>query len=160
MTKLWPLIAAVVLFWLAGILQQSLSPRLVIGGGAPEFLILVAFCFALISRPGGGAICGFLSGLIAGGLTGATLTHFVLTRTVTAFGLSYAAQSGIELTSRKAGLLVGIATLASQILFMLVAPPSGIGLFLRATLVTAMYNGVLAIPLYALLCRLFRPKVV
>ena len=160
MSRVWPWLAAGLLFWVAAVLQQSLSPRLTIWGGAPEFLILVALCFALISRPAGGAICGFLSGVIAGGLTGATLTHFVVTRTVTGFGFSFLGQSGIEVTSRKAGLIVAVGTLVTQILFMLVAPPSGIGLFLRATLVTAMYNGVLAIPLYGLLHRLFRPKVV
>lgn len=160
MTKVWPVIVAVVLFWLAAVMQQSLAPRLTIGGGAPDFLLLVGFCFALISRPGGGALAAFVSGVIMGGLTGATLTHFVLTRTLVGFGLSFLARSSIEINSRSAGLAVGVACLISQFLFMLVAPPSEIGIFLRATLITAMYNGVLAMPLYGLLCRFFRPKVV
>ena len=160
MTKILPTLAAIILFWLCAALTVSLTPRLAILGGGPDFLLVCGYCCALISRPGGGAFAGFVSGVLMGGLTGATLTHFTIVRTLGGFGMSFLGMSGLELNPRKAGVILAIATLLTQILHMLVAPPPEIGIYLRATLVTAMYNGVLAIPLYSLLCRLFRPKVV
>lgn len=146
-------------FWLAAILQQSLAPRLAIGGGSPDFLILFAFCLSLVSRPGAGALLGLASGAIQGALTGATLAHFVLSRAAIAFGLSYVDQSGVDLGRRTAAVSIGVATLVSQLVLMLLAPPTEIGPYLRATIFTATYNGVLAIPLYGLLRRHFQPKV-
>jgi hypothetical protein len=49
-------------------------------------------------------------------------------------------------------------TLLAYLLMMVPAPPPEVGRYLRDTIVAAMYNGVLAIPLYALLRRTLRSK--
>jgi rod shape-determining protein MreD len=113
---------------------------------------------ALLSTPLGGAWAGFFSGLLQGALAGANLTAYVISRILPAFGIAWMSDLDIRIAPAVAGLIVAAATLVSQLLLMFLAPPPQILSFLGATIGTAMYNGVLAIPVYSLLRRLFKGK--
>ncbi len=145
-------------FWIAAVLQASVSPRFDLFGGHPDFLLTMALCWAAVSRPSGGAVAGFTAGFLAGSLAGVTTTLYVISRTVACFFLSWIGQTGIENSARSTVILVFLGTLACQIPFLLTMPHDFLGQ-IRATILSALVNGVLAIPLYGLLRRAFRPEV-
>jgi rod shape-determining protein MreD len=144
--------------WAAAVLQHGLAARLSVFGASPDLLLAAMAPIALLSRPAGALWCGFFCGLAYGAVAGANLAHYVVSRCLTAFGLSSANLLGIEFSVLAAGVLTALATICAQLLLLFLAPPASIGAFLTATIGSAMYNGVLAMPLYALLRRLFRPK--
>jgi hypothetical protein len=49
-------------------------------------------------------------------------------------------------------------TIVAQLILMFFAPPPGIASFLGATIGSAMVNGVLAVPVHALLRRILGPQ--
>ncbi|MEZ5163854.1 MAG: hypothetical protein R2688_08925 [Fimbriimonadaceae bacterium] len=96
--------------------------------------------------------------MLIGGISGATLTHYILSRTVVGYALGMTSQ--MEPGIRAAAGLVAAGTLVGQLILMFLAPPSGIGVFLKVTILEALLNGAIAIPIFALLRRVVRPKVV
>ncbi|MBS1704789.1 MAG: rod shape-determining protein MreD [Armatimonadetes bacterium] len=149
---------AVVLIVIGPVLQHGLAPYLALFGVRPDFLIVFTAMLALFLRPSSGAATGFFFGLAQGTLAGANLSQYVLTRALTGFACSFVRNSQIELGAPAAGLVAAAATAISQFLLMLVAPPPAIGPFIQATIGTAIYNGVIAMPLYVLLRRFAKPK--
>ncbi|HRF58299.1 MAG TPA: hypothetical protein PLH94_00130 [Fimbriimonadaceae bacterium] len=145
-------------FWIMATLEQALAPKLSVFGCPPDFLMVMGASIALLSTPLGGAWAGFFSGLLQGALAGANLTAYVISRILPAFGIAWMSDLDIRIAPTVAGLIVAATTLVSQLLLMFLAPPPQILPFLGATIGTAMYNGVLAIPVYSLLRRLFKGK--
>ncbi len=153
-------VTGVVLLWLAAVLQQGLSERLAIFGVAPNFLLIALGPMALLSRPSVGGTMGFFAGLIQGALAGANLTHYVISRTLAGFLTSLGNQLDIRLALTVAGLACAATTFIAQLILMFLAPPSGsLIAYLFGSLGMALYNGILAIPLYSLLRRWFGPSI-
>lgn len=153
-------VTGAVLLWLAGVLQQGLAERLAIFGVAPNFLLIALGPMALLSRPSVGGTMGFFAGLIQGALAGANLTHYVISRTLAGFLTSLGNQLDIRLALTVAGLACAATTFIAQLILMFLAPPSGsLIAYLFGSLGMALYNGVLAIPLYSLLRRWFAPSI-
>ncbi len=107
----------------------------------------------------GGAVIGFLTGLMAGAITGANLTQFILSRSVTGFLDAWTKAFGLDLNFVSAAINAFIVTVTAQLILMFFAPPSGIVAFLGATILSATVNGVLAVPVHALLKRMLGPQV-
>lgn len=158
MRQFTSLLVCGLLFFVAGILQFSAMPRIDIWGAHPDLLLVVAYSLSVLVRPGQGALAGFVSGLLIGGMSGATLTHYILSRTVVGYALGMTSQ--MEPGIRAAAGLVAAGTLVGQLILMFLAPPSGIGVFLKVTILEALLNGAIAIPVFALMRRVVRPKVV
>lgn len=153
-------LTGVVLLWLAAVLQQGLAERLAIFGVAPNFLLIALGPMALLSRPSVGGTMGFFAGLIQGALAGANLTHYVISRTLAGFLTSLGNQLDIRLALIVAGLACAATTFIAQLILMFLAPPSGsLIAYLFGSLGMALYNGILAIPLYSLLRRWFGPSI-
>lgn len=153
-------VTGVVLLWLAAVLQQGLADRLAIFGVAPNFLLIALGPMALLSRPSVGGTMGFFAGLIQGALAGANLTHYVISRTLAGFLTSLGNQLDIRLALTVAGLACAATTFIAQLILMFLAPPSGsLIAYLFGSLGMALYNGILAIPLYSLLRRWFGPSI-
>lgn len=153
-----PLAVALGVLWLGAVLQHGLAHHVAVFGVVPDFLLVAMTPVAMLSRPSAALWAGFFCGIAHGAVAGANLAHYVVSRAVAALGLSATNLLGIELSTVAAGVSAAAATLGAQLLLLFLAPPASIGSFLTATIGTAMYNGVLAMPLYALLRRLFRPK--
>jgi rod shape-determining protein MreD len=142
----------VVLTWLLGVLDFGLAPHMALFGIRPDFLLLGTIIFSqLLSRPASAGV-GFFAGLINGAI-GANLTHYVLSRTVTAFAGSWFRASQRGQSTVQIMVTVFIGTIFCNFIFLFTAAPHNVGRFLADTIIAAIYNGVLAAPLYALLSR-------
>lgn len=143
--------------WLAGCLEQALPHRLAIFGAEPDFLLvyLAGIC-PYLSRTGA-TWTGFAAGAMHGALAGANMTHYVVSRTITSALLSWQKEMRLSASIWIAALTGFCATLAAQVLLMFLAAPHGILSFLGATIGSALYNGVLAIPLYLASERILGP---
>jgi len=139
--------------WLAGVLQAGASPHMALFGVAPDFLLIFGLTMSLhLPRPGATGI-GFFAGMIYGGLAGANLTHYIISRSIACFATSWSRRLRLELNYPTVGATVLVGTVIARVFFMFTAAPQDVGGFLRDTIAEATYNGVLALPLYALVKR-------
>ena len=140
--------------WFLAALQESVAPRIAIGAGVPDFLIAFITVASLYCTPMGSAWLGFASGATFGALAGANLTGYAISRMFG--GLAATGFNNLGFKPSPVMMMANAAatTTISQILLFFLAPPPDIGRFLAATIISAMYNGVLAMPLYALLNRI------
>ena len=151
--KVWPILVSLGTLLVAAVLQLSVAPRISLFGASPDFLLTAGLCLALVSTKAGGALAGFVSGLLIGALSGATLTIYVVSRTVTGFVLATAAP--LNPTLRTGPLLVATASLVSGLMVFFLAPRPDIAQTLGATILAAAYNGVIAVPLYAMARKIY-----
>lgn len=149
---------ATVLCWLGVLLDNSVSSGWRIGLATPNFGIIFFGIGCLFLSVKGSTALGLWSGLLIGAVSGANLFAYVFSRSIAGFASYLARLSGIQFVPISAGIFVLIFTVFIQILTMFVAPPPAIAQFLLATIVSAIYNGVLAAPLFALLSRVFQPS--
>lgn len=153
-----PALAAFLLILLAVLLDATLTARFSLLGGHPDVILIVIGSFGLISRPAAGAVMGFLSGLLYGGLAGVSMSHYILSLTLV--GYLFGIGSSWEPSGRSAAILVALGTIVFRLVLMFTSPQSEIGSLIQATIFSALYNGVLAWPVYALLRRMFRPRMI
>jgi cell shape-determining protein MreD len=146
-----------VLLWLAGGCQQGLAPFLTFGGVGPDFLLVVMVAASIHLKRRGNVILGFLSGVIHGGLAGANLAAYAVSRTFVGFCLGWVNDLELEPGAPVIFVLGAVATIGAQLLLMFIAPPQAIPPFLLATIGSAVVNGVLASALSAILRRFLGP---
>ena len=154
-----PWLALALLFWLAAGVQHGAATKLAVFGATPDFLLVVALTSSILMRPGTSAGLGFLAGLLQGAMAGANLAQHVISRVLTCFFIGYESRLEVGVRVEDAALTVAIGTIVSGVLLTILAPPPEIWPFLRATIGTAIYNGVLAVPTYLLVRRLFKHQV-
>lgn len=149
----------VLVMWAAAVLERGVAPHLAILGVTPDFLLLVTTVSGLMMSRPAGAVTGFAAGLIQGALIGANLSHYVVSRALAGFFAAWIRQLRFDNNAIVIALTTAALTVFAEIAFMLTAGPKGIAGFLGDTMGTAIYNGVLAIPVYALLKRVLNPVV-
>ncbi|HLK14818.1 MAG TPA: hypothetical protein VKT78_08435 [Fimbriimonadaceae bacterium] len=149
---------AVTLF-VCAVLQQALAYRLAIFGARPDFMLVALSALGVFANRAGGMALGFFDGLIIGALSGANLQHYVASRTVTGLLLGWTSGNELPRSLPAVGVIAAVTTVFAQLVLMFLAPPHSIGSFLADTIRGAVYNGVLAIPVYALLKKLLAPVV-
>jgi rod shape-determining protein MreD len=150
-------LAAVFCLWVAAGCQQTVAPKVAIAGTTPDLMLVVVGCLALFGNRMSGAFLGFGAGVLQGALAGANLGAYAVSRTISGFLAGWFTALEFESNAAVAFFSVAIATLLGQLLLMFGAPPSQIPGFLLATIGAAMYNGVLAMPLFVLLKRVIDP---
>lgn len=151
-------LVCIVTLWIGAVFQQAVAPRMSIFGAQPDFLLTILSVLCMYaSRIGGGTI-GFLAGLFAGAITGANMSQFIFSRTITGFCVAWARSFGLDANSLSAAVNAVIVTVFAQLVLMFFAPPTGIVSFIGATIASAMVNGVLAVPVHALLRRILGPQ--
>lgn len=157
--KTWTLwVAAFLGLWLAGGCEMALAARMTILGATPDFFIILTGSLGLFMSRKGSTWLGFASGLVMGGVSGANMAAYAVTRTLLGFGAGWAAGSEVESSPIMAMAVTASLTLVGGVLMLLVAPSGGILASLAATIGCAVYNGVLAMPFYALLKRILNPS--
>ncbi len=144
--------------WVAAVLQQALSHRLALFGAEPDFLLIVMSCLCLYASRTGGALIGFFAGLASGAIAGANLSQYIFSRTIAGFCDSWSRNFGLDGNMVVAAINGFAVTIFAQLILMFFAPPSGILAFLGATIASATVNGVLAVPVHALLRRIIGPQ--
>lgn len=154
----WKLLAtAAVSTWLFGALQMGVSSRIGLFGASPDFLLVQIAAFSpFLNRLQGGVI-GFFAGMVNGSFVGANMTQYVLSRTLTGFLAAWANDIRFAPNSLVIFMTGFASTVFANIVMLFMAPPAGIGPYLGATILSAVYNGVLVLPLYALLKRILDP---
>jgi hypothetical protein len=147
-----------IIVWVASVLQQAVAHRMAIFGAAPDFLLMVMSCLCLYASRTGGALIGFFCGFAAGAITGANLSHFIFSRTIAGFCDAWSRNLGLDPNAIVAAVNAFVVTVFAQVILMFLAPPPGIAAFLGATIGSATVNGVLAVPVHALLRRIIGPQ--
>lgn len=140
----------IILFWLGGALQQSVAPRLSLLGARPDFLLIALSVLSLFGPRATGAWLGFGAGLVHGALSMANMAQYVISRTVSGFFVGWSNDLHLRSGPQLAGLTTAAATLVAQLILLFLAPTTHIAGYLGATIKSAVYNGVLAVPLYLL----------
>ena len=144
--------------WVAAVLQQSLSPHLRIFVARPDFLLIFTVAVSLFLTRRTAAGLGFTAGLIEGAVAGAHLAPYAISRAVAGFVTAWSRVMGLEVNKLVVALTAFLATIIAGLLWMFSAAPANLGAFLGDTIGSAMYNGVLAIPVYMLLERVLNPR--
>lgn len=147
-------VTSLITLWLAATLEYGLPERLNIAGASPDFILICIAPLSMLLPRAGACGVGFFGGVIQGAIVGANLTHYTISRTLTGFMIAWSRNTRIDLTVPMAGLITLLSTLFAGLLFMFGAAPRNLGPFLLDTIGSAVYNGVLAMPLYALLRRI------
>jgi len=150
-------LTAAILLWLSAALQPAVAPRFSIGAVTPDYLLVAMGCLALHMDRRAGTITGFAAGLLVGALAGANLGAYIVSRTVGGFLVGWFSTLEFDANPIVALVTVACTTLVVGVLFMFGAPPPQIGPFLLATIGSAMYNGVLAMPLFFVVKRVLDP---
>ena len=159
MSRARPVIVLALVFWIAAALQQAAAPNMAIAGARPDILLVVALCTAVFFEPVWAAVVGFVAGVLHGGVVGSDVASLTVSRTLAAYFAGYVSRLDLDVRPWYVALVVAGGTLLCQMMLMVPAPPPEFLPYLRDTIVAAMYNGVLAIPLYMFLRRTLRPKV-
>ncbi|MCX7799674.1 MAG: hypothetical protein N2109_04955 [Fimbriimonadales bacterium] len=136
---------------------QGVATRLAVLGASADYPLTVACTLALFGRPAGGAVLGFAAGFLHGCVVGANLGYLAFSRTLAGYASSASRSLEVRLSPLVAALTVAVCTIGAEALELLLPPAKPLLGSLGDTIGTATYNGVLAIPLYALLSRFLRP---
>lgn len=146
---------AIATLWISGGFEYGLAPSIAIFGVKPDFLLVALAALATVSSRTQGATIGFGSGLLQGALVGANLAHYVISRTVTGFLAAWANDLQLQPRPLVGFVTTALVTVFARLFLLFLAPTPALAQYLGATIGSAMYNGVLAIPVYALLNRVF-----
>lgn len=142
---------SLLLLWVAGGLQMGLAPWMSLWGVGPDFLVIALAALATVSSRGQAATFGFFAGLFQGAAAGANLAHYVVSRVLTGFLTAWANELRLQPSALVGFSTVALATVFARLVLLFLAPTPALTQYLGATMGSAMYNGVLAIPVYALL---------
>lgn len=159
MNRAKPILFLVVLFWLCAALQGSAAPHMRFFGAMPDFPLVAALTTAVFFEPVIAALIGFIAGLLHGGIVGSDMASLTISRTLVGYAAGFVSRLQLDVLPWYVALVVAVGTVMANLLMMIPAPPPEVWPYLRDTIVAAMYNGVLALPLYVLLRRSLRPKV-
>lgn len=136
--------------------QIALSERIGLGFARPDFLLLCSIFLSLRREINGAAAVGFFAGFLHGAVLNASLGMLVASRTLTAVIASKLFSALIDPGPFTAALVVGACSLFAGILALFLGSPQNILGHLAATIGTAIYNAVLAVPVYWLTVRTAR----
>jgi hypothetical protein len=149
---------AILMLVVATVFQAGFLDRYLILGAQVNLPIVVALSLALVSRPAAGGALGLLSGILTGAISGASMTHYAVSRVLAGYFVGTRSESEPSVWGGAGWVALG--SLIAQLVLIILAPPSPLGPAIGATILTAVYNGVVALPVFALVVRLFQPKVV
>lgn len=149
---------SVITLWLAVVLQQALTERMAIFGARPDFPLIAAICLGLLIPSPGSIFVGFFAGLTHSAMIGANLFQYVFSRLVASYGASRFSELEIEIGALLAALSAFVGTLGAQLIMMFLAPPRSVGGFIGDTIQSAIYNAVIAAPLYAAIRPILKEK--
>ena len=144
--------------YIAAVLQTAAAYHMDIFGARPDFLLLTGTLLPLFLPPVGGTVCGFFAGALHGWVTGVSLTAYALVRMAFGYAAALFGRSGFEIDLKVAVGVVAAGSFLTQCIVFFVAPPADKAAFFRATIGTAAYNAVLAVPFFVVARRVFEPR--
>ena len=150
----WRVFVSAMLLWICTALQIGLSPHWVIWGCQPDFLLIALACLCFYTARAGGSALGFISGLLYGAMVTVNMAGYVISRTLAGFLTGWFNALEMKPNASVAAITAVVVTLIARITLVLLTPPPSLWTFLKATIGSSLYNGVLAIPMYLLVYRL------
>lgn len=132
-------------------------PSLSYGLFFPDVLFSATCVVCYFANRPGAAFLAFLSGLFMGAIVGVSMASTTAIRTLAGYGIGAVAGMDFERNRTFVAIVTATSTVVVQLVTLFVAPKPAIGAFLLATILMAVVNGVLAIPIYALLDRFMDP---
>jgi len=139
---------SVILLWVAGGLQQGIAFKLSVFGAQPDYIFVLACLLGLLTDVRTALFIGFAAGLIEGAIIGTDMWQFILTRMLASGICAFLVESRFQRNYGTAAVVTLACTLICGIAFMILALQPNIGGALKATIITAVYNAVLAIMAY------------
>lgn len=135
---------AILTFWICGGLNEGVAKDIALLGAQPDFLLVATVVIGMLSDMRGAAVAGFTGGFFQGAITGANMWQYVATRLI----VGWIGGSLIEMRFQRNFLIAALACFVSTIIaglvfLFLTSQPNILG-SLRDTLISAMYNAVLA----------------
>lgn len=158
MSTMRPLIILIVCFWLAAVFEHAVTNRISPGGARPDLLLVLALSVSVMFQPRYAAMVGFLAGLLQGGIAVADLAHFTIAYAMVGFAAGWVSKLELDVRPWFVALVVLGGTLVAGLLMMIPAPPPEFWPRLQDTILSAIYNGLLAMPIYVLMRRSLSQK--
>lgn len=129
--------------------QLAFVPRMAIMGIAPDFVVLLVVLVALRVGPSGGAVLGFVVGLLQGMLAPETLGLDALSKTLVGWAVGKLSSSlAIEGPALYFGL-VAVSVLAHDLVYLIGLTQLDVarllGLFVTHSLPAAVYTGLVSL---------------
>lgn len=150
----WRLFVTAMMLWLCTALQIGLSPHWVVFGCQPDFLLVALACLCFYTARAGGATLGFVSGFLYGAMVTTNMAGYVISRTLAGFMTGWFNALEMKPNAVVASVTAIAVTLLARLTLVLLTPPPSLWPFLKATIGSSIYNGILAIPMYLLVYRL------
>lgn len=141
-------LSAIFFIWISAGLQQGLGVRMSIFSAQPDFLLVTACLFGLMSNTRIALILGLVIGFAQSAIVGSDMWQFILTRMAAAWICAFLVENRFQRNAGVGALATLVCTIISGILLMILTAQPNIGGVLKATLMSAMYNAVLAIVAY------------
>lgn len=139
---------AIATFWICGGLNEGVAKDIALFGAQPDFLIVATVVISMLTDLRGAALAGFTGGFFQGAITGANMWQYVVTRLI----VGWIGGSLIEMRFQRnfliAALACFVATVIAGLVFLFLTSQPNILGSLRDTLISAMYNAVLAALVY------------
>jgi len=149
-------LTAAIVLWVGAILQVALPGRMQAMQAQPDFILIASASLGLLLWPTQAMVTGFFGGLLHGLLAGANLTQYVVSRMIGTYASSRAHELGFEMGPVFGGIVVALSSGVTDIAYLFFAPPASIPAYLQTSLASALYNGLLAVPVVASLQRILQ----
>lgn len=148
------------LFWLivAAGFQQALAHRMAVGWGVPDLLLVTAVILSMQRSSDGAAITGFAAGLFMGALQNEAVASYAISRMSACMVAARIAGNLLDRAPLNVTIVGAVCTLVAGGVYLFVvpfvAPTPNIAGHLADTIGAAIYNAVIAIPIYLLFRRI------
>jgi rod shape-determining protein MreD len=143
---------------LAIAVQGVWSHRMQIGFAMPDFSLLTLGCLALLTNPAGGAWTGFFIGLLQGAMVAQMVGSHILSRMGAGFLAGWIPVRFERKNPLMPVLVCMLVVGMSEMLLYVLAPSHDFNHWVLRMTGKAIYNGLLALPAYALLKRFLPPE--
>jgi cell shape-determining protein MreD len=141
-------LTAVLLIWICAGMQQGIASKLSVFGAPPDYLLVGACILGLLTETRIALIIGFCVGVAHSAIVGESMWQYVVTRMLAAWLCAFLVESRFQRNFGSAAVTTLGCTLVSGLVFMIIAPQPNIAGTLTATIIKAVYNGVLAMVVY------------
>ncbi|HLP00225.1 MAG TPA: hypothetical protein VK171_16630 [Fimbriimonas sp.] len=146
LNRFW--LATVFTLWIAGGFQQGLAFRLSVFGVEPDYLLIGAALLGFMGGINAAIVAGFAAGLIHAALAGTDTWQFIGSKMIACLFCAFVIESRFQRNIGVAAVAVAVATIIASLILMIVAPSHLMGSPIKATIIGAIYNGVIAFAVY------------
>lgn len=151
-------LAIAISVYIAAVLDASVSERIAVFGAAPSFLFILIGQFCIPMNRTKGMLFGFMIGAIQGALAGSDIQHFMAGGVIGGLLAASCRDLSLDYSLLAVVSVTAITSFLARLIHVLLAPPPHVSVALLDTLIGAMYNGVLAAPVFFIFKKMMEPS--